>query len=311
MAYLDDNRTIALLDQWEYGVLYLAASAIVSGVVLNFMFYRQRSAATVTQRRMIVDTFSMTLFFVAMFFLARFDVGRVPMGAQLEWAAKISGALMVLFAAAINLAGRVALGRHWSNQIEVIEGHRIVQTWPYNWSRHPLYGSLVIFGVGMGLLAANPGVVIATIGLFLPAMLYRARHEELLLAKALGQEYTTYQQQVPPMLPHVPEWLSRIARGILAATQVWSAWNSVLDVFLFTALLTLGLSFVMARDDFRLAYKFKPIVIILCTGLAWRFPALEPVLWLPVLSSVMSLFGQCPGTLIVNALSRRTDRAKT
>ena len=88
-----------------------------------------------------------------------------------------------------------------------------------------------------------------------------------------------------------------------------TAWNRALDVFLFTGLLTLGLSFVMARHDFRLAYKFKPIVIALCAGLAWRVPALAPVLWLPVLSSLMSLSGQCPGTLIVNALRRRTRGA--
>lgn len=295
-----------LLKQWEYGVLYVAASAIVSGVVLNFMLYQQRSTTTISERRMIVATFSMTLFFILMFILARFDVGRVPMSAQLELVAKICGALMVLYAATINIAGRVALGRHWSNQIEVIEGHRVVHTWPYDWSRHPLYGSLVIFGVGMGVLAANPWVVIATIALFLPAMYYRARQEELLLVQALGEEYMTYRQGVPMMLPHMPEWLSRIVRGLLAATQAWAAWNQALDVFLFTALLTLGLSFVMARDDFRLAYKFKPIVIILCAGLAWRFPAWGPILWLPVLSSFMSLFGHCPGTLIVNALSRRT-----
>lgn len=298
-----------LLNQWEYGVLYLAASAIVSGVVLNFTLYRQRGMATISEQRIVVDTFSMTLFFVLMFLLARFDVGRVPMSAQMEWAAKISGALMVLFAAAINIAGRVALGRHWSNQIEVIRDHRVVHKWPYDWSRHPLYGSLVIFGVGMGLLAANPGVVIATVCLFLPAMLYRARREESMLTETLGEEYGTYRQQVPIMLPHLPEWLSRVARGMLAAAQAWAAWNQVLDVFLFTGLLTLGLSFVMAHDDFRLAYKFKPIVIALCAGLAWRVPALAPVLWLPVLSSLMSLSGQCPGTLIVNALRRRTRGA--
>jgi hypothetical protein len=79
------------------------------------------------------------------------------------------------------------------------------------------------------------------------------------------------------LLPRLPEWLSRIARALVACMQIWAAWYGAVDVFLFTALLVLGLSFVMERDDFRLA-------------------------------SVMSLSGQCPGTLMVRAFSRRHPR---
>lgn len=294
-----------LLTQWEYGVLYLGASAIISGVVINFADYGQRERVKVAEKHMMVATFFMVLFFLASFLLARFSVGRLPIQLPLESVVKGSGSVMVLFATVINIAGRVALGRHWSNQIEILQGHQLVRTWPYNWVRHPLYGSLVIFGVGMGVLACNPLVIGATLALFLPAVHKRAKYEELLLTQTLGDEYHTYQEQTPMLLPQLPEWLSRVARGLVAGLQVWSAWTLTLDVFMFTALLVLCLSFVMERPDFRLAYKFKPLVIILCVGLSWRFSSLSPLLWLPTASSVMSLFGNCPGTLLVKVIKRR------
>jgi protein-S-isoprenylcysteine O-methyltransferase Ste14 len=297
-----------LLDQWEYAVLYLAASVIISGVVINFVDYRRTERVKVAEQHMLVATFFMVLFFLAVFLVARFGVGRLSMTPPLAWVAKASGSVMVLFAATINIAGRVALGRHWSNQIEIIQGHQLVRAWPYTWARHPLYGSLVIFGVGMGVLTRNPLVVVATLVLFLPAVRKRAGNEELLLTRALGDEYRAYQDQVPMLLPRLPEWLSRIARGLVAGLLVWSAWTQTLDVFVFTALPVLCLSFVMERSDFRLAYKLKPLVIILCAGLAWRFPSLALLLWLPAVSAVISLFGHCPGTLMVGVIERRRHR---
>lgn len=92
---------------------------------------------------------------------------------------------------------------------------------------------------------------------------------------------------------------SKIARALLAATQIWAASFQLLDVFLLSAVLTLGLSFIMQRDDFRLAYKFKPLVIVLCAALAYLNPAFAIVLWIPALASVISLTGQCPGTLLL------------
>jgi protein-S-isoprenylcysteine O-methyltransferase Ste14 len=294
--------------QWEYGVLYLAASAIISGVVINFIEYRRSGSMKVVRQRSLVATGTMALFFLAVFLLARFDLGRLPLGASLEIAAEMSGSLLVLFAALINIAGRFALGRHWSNQIEIVSGHRLVSAWPYDWSRHPLYGSLLILGIGMGVLSCNPVVIVATAGLFLPAMRIRARREETLLIETFGEQYRAYRKQVPMLLPRLPEWLSRIARALVACMQIWAAWYGAVDVFLFTALLVLGLSFVMERDDFRLAWKIKPLMIVLCAGLVWHSAALSPLLWLPALASVMSLSGQCPGTLMVRAFSRRHPR---
>lgn len=288
-----------LSTEWEYGVLYVAAATIISGVALNFINSRTDHEAAVSEERMLVATSTMTLFFVAVFVLARSGIGSVPMSPEAAFAARVSGSLVALFAAVINTAGRVALGRFWSNQIKIRRDHQLVRSWPYSWSRHPLYGSLVLFGIAMGLVSLNPFVIAATLLVFVPAMRYRSLHEERALVEAFGNEYRRYQRDVPMLLPHLPEPASRIARALLAAMQIWAAAYELLDVFLLSAMLTLGLSFLMQRDDFRLAYRFKPLVIVLCAGLAYLDSSFAIVLWIPALASVMSLTGQCPGTLLL------------
>jgi hypothetical protein len=65
------------------------------------------------------------------------------------------------------------------------------------------------------------------------------------------------------------------------------------------AVLTLGLSFVMRRADFRLAYKVKACLIGVIVALAAVWPPVAALLWLPVFSAMMSLSGHCLGTLVI------------
>jgi hypothetical protein len=208
----------------------------------------------------------------------------------------------------INVGARRTIGRFWSDQIEIQPSHQVVRAWPYTWARHPMYGSLVFFGVGMGLLAVNPVVIGATLAIFLPAMTYRALREERHLEAACGDDYRQFQRSVPMMLPRLPEYVSRGARAGLAAMQVWGLATRDLELFLLSAGLTLGLSFVMEREDFRIAYKMKPVVILLCVGLAALEGRLFVLLLIPTFASLMSLSGHCPGTLLLKLFGKeRTD----
>ena len=141
---------------WEYLVLYVAAATIVSAVVVNFAGYQARRERPVEREHSVVATPTITLFFVAIYVLARFDLGRLTLSPDADICARLAGSGLVAFAAVINVAGRIALGRHWSDQVEMLEQHRLVRSWPFSWSRHPLYGSPVVLATGIGLLAVNP-----------------------------------------------------------------------------------------------------------------------------------------------------------
>lgn len=198
---MDDSRLTLILAQWEYFALYLASAVIASGVVVNFALQNRNTEKPVVEERVIVATFSMAAFFILAFVIGRLGIGRLSLADALAFASKLSGCLLVGYAAIINIAARVVLGRYWSNQIEIFENQHLVRRWPYRWSRHPLYGSMVLFGIGMAFLMLNVIVLLATLFIFLPAMIYRSAREETLLTRSLGDEYLRYQHEVPMLIP--------------------------------------------------------------------------------------------------------------
>ena len=56
---------------------------------------------------------------------------------------------------------RMHLGKYWSGRISLKENHRVIQTGPYAWVRHPIYSGLILalFGtaITLGTLSAFAG----------------------------------------------------------------------------------------------------------------------------------------------------------
>ena len=290
--------------EWEYTVLYLTATAVLVTVVVRLLDKRDVTEAPERKERNLVATLSMTLFFFAIYVLARLGIGRYPLSPVAATAAKLAGCALLIYSATVNIMARQVIGRFWSDQIEIQQGHQIVRQWPYTWSRHPMYGSLVLFGVGMGLIAGNPLVAGLVLVVFWPAMSYRARREEQNLLAACPDDYASYQQHVPMLLPRLGEPTAKIVRAGLGLMQLWSVLFACLDLFALSGLLTFGLSFLMERPDFRAAYKIKTVLILSFTALAAWNAHLVPLFWLPAFASFMSLTGHCPGTLALHLLSR-------
>ena len=117
-----------------------------------------------------------------------------------------SGGTYVL--AGLTLAGisftwwaRIHLGRFWSNAITRKEGHRVIDTGPYGFVRHPIYtgliGAILATGVAVGTVTAILGAVLISLG-----MAFKARIEEGFLTNELGADaYGTYCRRVPMLVP--------------------------------------------------------------------------------------------------------------
>ena len=98
------------------------------------------------------------------------------------------------------LAVRV-LGREWSFQARLVEGHRLVTEGPYGLVRHPIYtgmlGMLLATNLAVGhWIALAPGLVLFAAGTFI-----RVRSEEKLLRAAFGQRFEEYARRVPAVIP--------------------------------------------------------------------------------------------------------------
>jgi protein-S-isoprenylcysteine O-methyltransferase Ste14 len=115
-------------------------------------------------------------------------------------------ALAILMLAGLMLTwwARIYLGPMWSSVITRKEDHKIIDTGPYAFVRHPIYSGLIIALVATaaaeGRLTALIGAALIILGVWL-----KARTEERFLLTELGPEsYDAYRRRVPMLIPFLP-----------------------------------------------------------------------------------------------------------
>ena len=121
------------------------------------------------------------------------------------WRVGFAGACAL---AGLTLAGlllawwaRIYLGPLWSGSITRKEGHRVVDTGPYAFVRHPIYTGLIVAIAASALAEATwaslLGAALVAFGLWL-----KARIEERFLTTEVGADaYGAYRRRVPMLLP--------------------------------------------------------------------------------------------------------------
>ena|ERR1035437_5587478 len=95
------------------------------------------------------------------------------------------------------------LGKFFTVQVAISDDHRVIDTGPYKYIRHPSYTGGLMMCLGLGLCLANP--VSLAILMLLPFMgfLWRMNVEEIALRKALGDTYVTYSAKTKRLIPFI------------------------------------------------------------------------------------------------------------
>jgi len=96
----------------------------------------------------------------------------------------------------------VALGRHWSTNLQFKASHRLITTGPYRWVRHPMYTALFSFFAGLGLLSAN-GLILSLVVVAVIVISARIPKEEAMMVAQFGDVYQTYMQRTGRFLPRM------------------------------------------------------------------------------------------------------------
>jgi protein-S-isoprenylcysteine O-methyltransferase Ste14 len=127
-------------------------------------------------------------------------------GLTLWWPVFIPGLLMSIASFIIRRSAIRALGRFWSLHVEMREGHEFVQTGPFAYARHPVYFSMILELLGIGLMLGAWWTLAAVFLLFVPTMIARVRLEERALVEQFGDAYRAYMRNTPAI---VPRWRAR------------------------------------------------------------------------------------------------------
>jgi protein-S-isoprenylcysteine O-methyltransferase Ste14 len=127
------------------------------------------------------------------------------------WGLVLQGIGVGLFIGGIFLIGwvRFHLKHFFSEEIELQPGHRVVNTGPYLWVRHPLYSASFISLLGLVLI--NPSLIELLLFCFvLWHFSKRAKLEEALLIRELPG-YKEYAAVTPPFIPRF--WREKVKRN--------------------------------------------------------------------------------------------------
>lgn len=171
-------------------VVSLCVFALILAVLVDFMEFQKRGEVK-KEKKSIVETGTMFLFFFLFYVFIRFNIGHINFEFNAVSALlNIFGLCIVIVGCLVNISGRFRLGKNWSNQIKIYKDHSFVSNGVYSVVRHPLYASIIWMFIAASVVFINYLSLLSTILIFIPAMYYRARQEEVMLEK----EFTDYKQ---------------------------------------------------------------------------------------------------------------------
>lgn len=116
-------------------------------------------------------------------------------------ALRIVAVIMTLLGMGFAIWARMHLGKNWSSQPAVKEGHELITSGPYRFVRHPIYTGITFAFLAVPLL---DGVVwdffvLAIIIVFVR----RIRTEERLMTEQFPDQYPAYKKRTKALIPFV------------------------------------------------------------------------------------------------------------
>jgi protein-S-isoprenylcysteine O-methyltransferase Ste14 len=111
---------------------------------------------------------------------------------------------LVLFAFGFILMNwaEVSLGKQFSVQVTLQEGHRLVIDGLYRYLRHPRYLGIIVFNVGIALVYRS-GLAFMLIAALVGVLLWRMHDEEMLMRQAFEEEWESYSKRSWRLIPFV------------------------------------------------------------------------------------------------------------
>lgn len=96
-----------------------------------------------------------------------------------------------------------SLGKYFTVDVTITEGHRVKRDGIYSVIRHPSYTGMLISFVGFGLTLNTYAGLAAIVILVGASVLYRIRIEEEVLIESFGNEYRDYMKHTSRLIPWI------------------------------------------------------------------------------------------------------------
>lgn len=186
----------------ELATIVMAAGWAAFGVILML---GRRGAAKGSAKRDIRSTFGFLLqlaaYAICFVFYRRYFSPIHPMPVSAEGILAVLSIVLTLWSVWFCYAAARALGKHWALMARVIEGHELIRQGPFATVRNPIYLSMLIMLIAIGLDVSRWQALTIAVVVFAIGTAIRIRTEERLLRATFGAKFEDYARSVPTFLP--------------------------------------------------------------------------------------------------------------
>ena len=114
-----------------------------------------------------------------------------------------AGLAVFLFGLVLRWYSIFYLGRYFTVDVAVAADHKVIDTGPYRYVRHPSYTGVLLEFFGFCMCLGNIASMLWLMTLVSFVFLRRIGVEEAVLQKALGESYTNYMRRTRRLIPFV------------------------------------------------------------------------------------------------------------
>ena len=177
-------------------------------VIATLFVWAERMREVFTKREVVAgktkETLTFNLFMLCGILIVAGGISEFYLRHEvLRWGTFIAGLVLSTGSFVLRRAAIRALGRFWSLHVEMREGHEFVKSGPFGYARHPVYSSMVLELLGIGLMLNAWITLIAVFMIFTPTVIARIRMEEEALVEQFGDAYRSYMREVPAVIPRL------------------------------------------------------------------------------------------------------------
>jgi protein-S-isoprenylcysteine O-methyltransferase Ste14 len=97
---------------------------------------------------------------------------------------------------------RRTIGKDWSAEVQIKEGHQLIRSGPYARIRHPIYTGILLATLGTALVIGEYRGLVANV-MFLIGFTRKARKEESFLAAEFGAAFDEHRHHTGFFLPRI------------------------------------------------------------------------------------------------------------
>jgi protein-S-isoprenylcysteine O-methyltransferase Ste14 len=129
-------------------------------------------------------------------FLDGLNRGFVPDERWVAWL----GAWLTLAGVSFAIWARATIGKEWSAEVQIKEGHELIRSGPYAYIRHPIYTGILL-AVGGAALAIGEYRTLIALAVICVGFALKAKKEESFLAAQFGPAFAEHRRRTGFFLP--------------------------------------------------------------------------------------------------------------